>query len=71
MPPKAKKRPGEDSEDSQDLSKMKVSELREELEKRGLDASGKKAELVARLEEALKGEHYSKQASKKKKKKSS
>ena len=39
----------------QDPSKMKVRELREELEMRGLDASGKKGELVARLEEALKG----------------
>lgn len=37
-------------------SKMKVGDLREELEKRGLETSGKKAELVARLEDALKGE---------------
>ena len=38
-----------------DPSKMKVQELREKLEKRGLDALGKKAELVVRLEEALNG----------------
>ena len=34
---------------------MKVAELRAELEDRGLDTSGKKAELVARLEAALGG----------------
>ena len=33
-----------------DFSKLKVAELREECEKRGLDSSGKKAELVSRLE---------------------
>ena len=33
-----------------DFSKLKVTELREECEKRGLDSSGKKAELVSRLE---------------------
>jgi len=35
--------------------KMTVAELRKELQTRGLDTSGKKAELVPRLEEALKG----------------
>ncbi len=34
-------------------SKMKVAELKEELTKRGLEISGKKADLLARLEEAL------------------
>lgn len=36
-------------------SKMKVGELKGELEKLGLEITGKKAELVARLEDALKG----------------
>ena len=35
---------------SMDFSKMKVTELKKELESRGLDTTGKKAELVARLE---------------------
>ena len=32
-----------------DFDKMKVAELKEELESRGLDTSGKKADLIARL----------------------
>jgi hypothetical protein len=35
-----------------DFSSMKVTELRAELEKRGLDKKGKKAQLIARLEKA-------------------
>ena len=35
-----------------DLSNMKVAELRQMLEERGLDTSGKKSELVERLLEA-------------------
>ena len=35
-----------------DFSKMKVADLRAECEKKGLDSSGKKAELVSRLEGA-------------------
>ena len=35
-----------------DFSKLKVAELREECEKRGLDSSGKKVELVSRLEDS-------------------
>ena len=37
------------------VKKMKVAELKEELEKRGLDTTGKKDELVARLEDAVGG----------------
>lgn len=36
-------------------AKMTVAELKKELQDRGLDTSGKKAELVARLEGASKG----------------
>ena len=42
-------------QDSKEPAKMTVAELRKELSARGLDASGKKAELVPRLKEALKG----------------
>lgn len=38
---------------SAEPKKMKVAELREALEARGLDSKGKKADLVARLEEAM------------------
>ena len=37
----------------EDLSKLKVAELRDRLEQRGLDSSGKKAVLVERLQDAL------------------
>lgn len=33
-----------------DYTKMKVADLKKELQSRGLDTSGKKTELVARLE---------------------
>ena len=36
--------------------KLKVAELREELRERGLDTKGNKAQLVKRLEKALKAE---------------
>ena len=42
---------GEASEEP-DVKSMTVDELREECEKRGLDSSGKKKELLARLETA-------------------
>jgi len=37
------------------VKNMKVAELKEELEKRGLDTTGKKPELAARLEGAVGG----------------
>ncbi len=39
-----------DSATSRDYSKMKVAELKKELESHGLDTSGKKADLTARLQ---------------------
>ena len=38
---------------SESLKTLKVAELREELDRRGLDSTGLKAALLARLEEAL------------------
>ena len=53
MPPRKRKEPQASSSTDVVPAKMKVAELREELESRGLDSTGKKAELVARLEVAL------------------
>ncbi len=55
MPPRKRKAAPEPEPATIDLepSKMKVTELKEELTKRGLDTSGKTADLVARLEENL------------------
>ena len=70
MPPR-RKRPAEkkdassDAKQDLDPTKLKVSELKSELGQRGLDTSGKKAELVERLQEAIEGGEPS---SKKKKK---
>lgn len=38
-----------------DISKLKVTELREELKKHGLETKGKKEQLVKRLENFLSG----------------
>ena len=38
-----------------DISKLKVTELREELKKHGLDTKGKKEQLVKRLDTFLSG----------------
>ena len=55
MPPRKRKTAPEPEPPASDLepSKMKVAELKEELTKRGLEISGKKADLMARLEEAM------------------
>lgn len=54
MPPrKRKEKVATEAATTSEPSSMKVAELREELEKRGLDTSGRKAELVSRLEAAL------------------
>ena len=54
---KAKASSSTDDGDTVDFSKMKVAELREQCEERGLDSSGKKAELVSRLQAAAKGKN--------------
>ena len=53
MPPRKRKEPQSSTSTDVVPAKMKVTELRQELESRGLDSTGKKAELVARLEAAL------------------
>ena len=50
-----RKRKVADTQSDIEPPKLKVAELKEELEKRGLDSSGKKVELVARLEDAIQG----------------
>ena len=44
------------SDDSVDVTKLKVGELRDELTKRGLSSTGKKDELVLRLKVAIEKE---------------
>lgn len=56
MPPRKRKQPATEPESvtaDLDPAKLKVAELKEELEKRGLDSTGKKADLVSRLEDAI------------------
>lgn len=64
MPPRKRKQaaretasdpPAESASSSLEPAKMTVAMLREELDSRGLDTRGKKAELVARLEAELAG----------------
>jgi hypothetical protein len=42
---------GEDDEDGEDLSKLSVSDLKERLKAKGLPVGGKKADLIARLQD--------------------
>ena len=58
MPPKKRTRSAteDDSTSQLELGQLEVSQLRTELERRGLEADGGKDELVARLEDALKDE---------------
>ena len=53
---KNKRNPPDSADGPPEVKKMKVSELKAELKEKGLDASGKKAELAARLEEARQAE---------------
>jgi hypothetical protein len=39
--------------ESEDLESLKVTELQNELKKRGLDTKGRKADLIARLRQAM------------------
>lgn len=59
-----KQQQGEEQEDKPEElvpSKLTVKQLRDELESRGLDATGKKADLVQRLQENLDGPKQPKQ----------
>jgi beta-lactam-binding protein with PASTA domain len=42
---------GEDDGDVEDLSKLSVSDLKERLKAKGLPVGGKKADLIARLQD--------------------
>ena len=55
MPPKKRTNPPA-SGTSVEPSKMKVGDLKGELERLGLETTGKKADLVSRLEDALKNQ---------------
>ena len=63
MPPRKRKAPAATSSaissapvPSVDVSKMKFADLKVELQKRGLDTTGKKADLVQRLKDTM-GDH--------------
>ena len=64
MPPKRRKAKQAVEDQDYDMlfkpSQMKVPQLKDELTKRGLPATGKRAELVARLENSLAGASASK-----------
>lgn len=56
MPPKKRSNQSGTGSTAVEPSKMKMGDLRDELERLGLETAGKKADLVSRLEDSLKSQ---------------